>query len=362
MILYLPTINDSWVRTSVGPSPVSRIPISLLENKLLSNFFSHGHISVPFFFLLSGFVLFYSYHNYSFDNTKDIIKYVKNRFIRLAPIYYMAMGLSLVLLIRHQIIGDPLTIQENVFKGFIHLTFLQAIFPFKEILNYWNIHSWSLSVEMFLYLCSPFIIKKLHKTPAKKAVILFLLMTLFNGFIYFFKINPEIKLFGLSSLFAPLYLPTFISGSALAKVFLEYRVIISRYTTPLFIISSLLLLASFVTELNTSFYSSFNPFYHVAFSTLTLGSCFPNVSNKSLSMKVIFILGEASYAMYIFQAPIKFATQQFLSKILQYKFFDGPLFSSAIFTSITIFSLIISLYIDPFLRKKLSLLFLRIID
>jgi hypothetical protein len=58
--------------------------------------------------------------------------------------------------------------------------------------------------------------------------------------------------------------------------------------------------------------------------------------------------------MYIFQAPIKALTQQFLSKILSYKVYTGYIYSISIFASITICSLIVSLYIDPLLRKKLK--------
>lgn len=327
---------------------------SFPENKRLSTFFSHGHISVPFFFLLSGFVLFYSYNSYSFDKAKDIIKYIKNRFIRLAPIYYMAMSLSLVLLIRNQLTNEPLTILDNIFKSFVHLTFLQAIIPFKEVINYWNIHSWSLSVEMFLYICSPFIIKRLQRLATDKSILIFILMTILNSFFFFLKIDSDINLFGLSTLFAPLYLPTFISGALLAKIFLTHKELISKYTSELFIASSLLLLSSFVFDLSADFYSSFNPFYHLSFSALLLGSTIETFPNKWLSLKPIFILGEASYAMYIFQAPIKFATQQLLSKVINYKVYEGYIFGITIFTSITLFSLVISLYIDPPLRKKLK--------
>lgn len=332
---------------------------NLPDSRLLSRIFSHGHISVPFFFLLSGFVLFYTYDEYDFQALKNIKKYLINRYIRLAPIYYFAMFLAVPLIYHKQKTNGFLPVWENVVYIATHLSFAQSMVPFSKLIAYWNIHSWSLGVEMVLYITSPFIIRWIQEVHTKKLIPLLLGFTTLNGIIFALSIHPSKPLGDLSFFFAPLYLPTFFSGVTLAKYYLFKKNIVERNSIFLFPITSLILMASFIADFSDSFYSAFNPFFHIGFSILILSACNENTFNRWLGTGLMVLLGDASYAMYILQAPIKTAVQQFLSKILGFSSSEGFLYCIFVFTGITFFSVIVSKYFDPHWRKKLKVFFIK---
>ncbi len=321
------------------------------SSEFLTTFFTHGHISVPFFFLLSGFVLSYSYHDFEFGAGGNTKKYILMRFIRLAPIYYISMALAIPLIIYNQL-QAPLSVKDNLLYILSHLSMTQALFPFKELVNFWNVHSWSLSVEMFLYVCSPILIHLVRRITAQSAYFSLILLLLINTLFYYYYSfsNFPIK---IPTYFAPLYLATFFNGVILAKIFILKRKLFEYFSSLIFIVSSSLLIFSFFADFESEFYTSFNPFYQICFSLLILGSCCENKFNRILGSKVFFFLGEASYAMYILQAPIKLITQQFLSKVIGYTTHNGPIFSISIYISILVAAIILTVYIDPYLRKTL---------
>lgn len=319
----------------------------------LNNFFMHGHISVPFFFLLSGFVLSYSYQEYSFNQLGNIKKYLLSRFIRLAPIYYIAMILALPLLVYNQR-TEVFSITTNIFYSLMHLSLLQALLPLKDLLNFWNIHSWSLSVEMFLYICSPILILKVSTFNIKKIIFTLVLLLTINCFTYLYFAGFIFRPILISNYFAPLYFATFANGVVIARLYVLKKDFFDRNSSYFFILSSLFLVASFFSDLNKNFYSPFNPFFHIGFSVLILSSSSQNKFNNFLGNRFFFFLGEASYAMYILQAPVKFYTQQFLSKVVGFMAYNGIIFSIIIFSSILICSILISTYIDPPARKYLK--------
>lgn len=328
---------------------------SFPNSPFFSNFFTHGHISVPFFFLLSGFVLSYSYNNYPFFENSNIKKYLLNRFIRLAPIYYIAMFLSLILIIQKVLAGTVYSIDQHLLYSLVHLVMLQALFPFKDLITYWNLHSWSLSVELFLYLCSPWLISNAKKMNS--LYISFFALTILNSIIFLIT-QPQYKIHEYISLhFSPLYLPIFFQGIILAKIFIQKRDVMVKYSSFLFIFSSFFLLTIFFSDFPKSFYSTFNPVFLISFSLLILSSSYENQYNSFLRTKTMIALGEASYAMYILQAPIKFFTQQFLSKVLGYKEVDGLIYCFTIYLAITACAMFISQHIDPkardYMKKKL---------
>lgn len=326
---------------------------SLPNNETLNNFFSHGHISVPFFFLLSGFVLSYSYHDFDFSCGPNTKNYLLKRIIRLAPIYYISMGLAIPLLIFKQL-NQPLTVPANLSYALAHLTMIQSLIPLKPLMDFWNVHSWSLSVEVFLYFLSPIMLIRSRLFNLNKVYLNLFLMFLINTAIYLLASQPIDIFSKVSSYFAPFYLGTFFNGILLAKLYLLKREEINKISPIIFTVSSIVLLITFLGSFEKSIYSTFNPFFQFFFSLLILGSCDTNKWNQFLGGKLFFFLGEASYAMYLLQAPVKVFTQQFLTKTLGYSSIDGPLYCSIIFLSITFFAIILTVFIDPKLRKFLK--------
>jgi len=135
---------------------------------LLENFYRFGYVGVYFFWLISGFVLAYTYLNnerykISFKN------FFINRFARLYPLHLLT--LILVLLIQfflkietgsNQIIGHSLYNGENNFKNFIsHALFISGWI--KESKFSYNFPIWSVSIEIVIYFLFFFSLQFLYK-------------------------------------------------------------------------------------------------------------------------------------------------------------------------------------------------------
>lgn len=103
---------------------------------LTYNFVVGGHIYVLVFFLISGYVIGLTYNKGSIDKF-DLKTYLKKRFIRIYPIYFVAVFLSI------------LVIKEDYFTVIFNLLFFQNI-----LVNNLTANSplWTLSHEVLYYL------------------------------------------------------------------------------------------------------------------------------------------------------------------------------------------------------------------
>jgi hypothetical protein len=118
----------------------------------LITFLGNGYLAVALFFLLSGFILSYTYAG-NVENGRQHAKFWEPRFARIYPVYF----LSLMLALPFQR-ALPLTTKIAV------LAMVQAWNPFRRgWTGAWNYPAWSLSVEAFFYLCFPFIQKRISR-------------------------------------------------------------------------------------------------------------------------------------------------------------------------------------------------------
>lgn len=323
------------------------------KSHFINNFISHGHISVPFFFLLSGFVLSYSYSTYDFSIKNNKLKYLLNRYIRLAPIYYISMFLAIPLVIK-KYMETKFDLLEGGGYFLSHLLMAQTLFPTKAMISFWNTHSWSLSVEVCLYLGSPFLIHYVQKLKRKGTLVLLSFLVLVNSLIFFLSFSPVNLFDTISNYFSLLYFPIFFIGVALARLHLLSMTLLKKYSTYLFATSVILLSTMFCLELDATFYSTFNPLFFISFSLLILGSAHNHPLNSFLGTKMMFTLGEISYAMYILQAPIKLLSQQILSKVFSIQASSGIYYNLYIYFMIILAAYILSQTIDPILRKSMK--------
>src|ERR1700679_4079883 len=57
------------------------------------NFFQNGYLAVPLFFLLSGFILAYTYQG-QIERRGDVRRFWEARFARIWPVYAVSLGFS----------------------------------------------------------------------------------------------------------------------------------------------------------------------------------------------------------------------------------------------------------------------------
>ncbi len=186
------------------------IPHALL--KLLNEF----HTGVAVFFVLSGFLIAYTYREKPLASGKEYGKYLLVRFARIFPMYLLILTASYI---DNGFPGTPETI----------LTYTLA----HGFSDTWNLHgiaqAWSLTVEMSFYILAPFIYVLTKRSIGKTLLILivFLGLTLavgygwhwWNGnrYGYFYPAN-----FVFNSTFAGRF-PEFFSGILLGHYLLKHQ-------------------------------------------------------------------------------------------------------------------------------------------
>jgi peptidoglycan/LPS O-acetylase OafA/YrhL len=113
-----------------------------------------GGMAVSFFFVLSGFVL-----TWSARPTDTAPKFWRRRFVRIAPNYVVAWVLALILLLLTT--GAP-SISQSVPNLFL----VQSWVPRSKVFFSMDWPSWSLSCEIFFYLCFPVLLRIANKLRA----------------------------------------------------------------------------------------------------------------------------------------------------------------------------------------------------
>jgi len=126
----------------------------------LSPIIDNGYIFVGFFFLMSGYILYYNYADRPKLNKRE---FWLARFSRLYPVYLLALAISFQML--HSEWGAR---SHAEFWQGVLLTplLLQGWMP--NLATFWNTVAWTLSCEIMLYAAFPYLVRiPLPRTPGK---------------------------------------------------------------------------------------------------------------------------------------------------------------------------------------------------
>ena len=304
-----------------GQESLSRFPV------VVRNFAGAGYVSVSMFFLLSGYVLARSYGNI---HPKERSSFWVARFARVAPAYYTAAAISLVIWTYSFYRGAAVFSWAT---SAIALTCANAWSLKAEHL--WNFPAWSLTCEWFFYLIFPFLVSRIQRfgrTQLKWAIAFFGVLVVLPPLFYLAWRPDGIGLSLLSQShithepfqdpgvrktlgdgiykyfqFLPLaHLPVFLLGVALGR----YRVLfggprdalLGKVCVHLSILLMFLVLAC----------AGWLP--HLLLHNALLALCFAGFVyyveslwkplGNLLSSPLGLLLGEASYSLYILQVPL----------------------------------------------------------
>ena len=137
---------------------------------------SRMYLMVDFFFILSGFIMFYVYGKMfsSNVNKESFKKFTIARFARVYPLHFFTLGYCIVLFFISERMGIPknpvLQTENNFFSIFTNTLLLHSM-NFHNWFN-WNHASWSISVEWWAYMLFPFLVAPISKmNSSKKAII-----------------------------------------------------------------------------------------------------------------------------------------------------------------------------------------------
>ncbi|MGA7565917.1 MAG: acyltransferase [Terriglobales bacterium] len=299
------------------------------------NFASIGYVGVNFFFVLSGFILVYTYDGFPLRARQ----FWQARFARIYPAYVvslMAAAPFFFFAVRHLNLPFFAWSKEHLAAACVlTLSLLQAWVPQGALT--WNSVCWSLSVEAFFYLVFPFVLGPTKRLSGRKLFLYitgFSLLSLFLSVAYVLvhpdgaaKINsPETNLFWKNVLsFNPVVrLPEFLVGVFAGRLFLSAKNN-QRWATPL-IFGGLAVVAT----LTLSVGKIPNPmisagFLSPAFAAIIYGLALQPRWAGFLGSPALVLLGDASYSLYLLHTIVISRTFDAMSHLPQWTAVAGSL-------------------------------------
>jgi peptidoglycan/LPS O-acetylase OafA/YrhL len=312
---------------------------SFLKNSL---FIDNSGLMVDFFFVLSGFVIAFSYYDklYSF---RDLFNFQIKRFLRLYPLHLlMLLVFTFITLIRNYYItsfgleADYQGSTGNNFNAFMHNLFLTHSF-FVEDLTF-NGQSWSISTEFYTYLIFGFILVFFRKN-------LYLLCTVLV-------ISIIIASFGVYSIHDPTYLTiknvtnglggisrciySFFIGSILFLITRHNNFVVMN----LFQYVSLFICIAFMSSADLYMEFLIAP---ILFGTLifSLINSKHSILKRFLNNKLLVYLGTISYGLYMIHIFVWWLINRILIEFLGFNSFCGEISKDCIETGPLIGNLVV---------------------
>lgn len=250
----------------------------------LGIFLAHGYLAVSFFFMLSGFLLTRTYA--AKWTSRSFRPFLVARFARIYPVYLLALLLQLPFYTAesHKTAAVLLMVQS--------WTTLPSRFP-----DAWNYPAWTLSVEWFFYLSFPVLLALLARIrrPGLAVALTILLALAIDG--------PQAAITRASWLcrhvpLPLLRLPEFFLGMLLATLPPAKQPRAGRAAIALCLVAFLLLLS---LNLHRLVILVIVPFAALIWILARQESWI----RTWLEFAPLVLLGQASYAIYILQTPIR---------------------------------------------------------
>jgi peptidoglycan/LPS O-acetylase OafA/YrhL len=283
------------------PSPLLRI-------------LGQGQVAVSFFFVLSGFILAYTYRAADGRLRGTSVRFWRARFARIYPLYALAFLLDLPRGLAFFLggVGSPLAAWGRVIISAIaYLTLAQSWYP--RVTNSWNTPGWSLSVEAFFYALFPRILTATRRGNGRRLIVVALTAWVVPLVGYALVGRSHTGLFARADVqtlwrsFPLLRLPEFMLGVGVGALFVSGE--LNRHRRALrwagFAAMALILLllgspARVPKELLENTLEA--PLFAVAIAAAAAGAL---RTPAWLISKPLLMLGRASYAVYIVHQPFK---------------------------------------------------------
>jgi peptidoglycan/LPS O-acetylase OafA/YrhL len=262
------------------------------------NFFRNGFLAVPLFFLLSGFILAYTYEG-QIEQQGGYRRFWEARFARIWPVYALSLLLSSV----------PSFAFPPARIALASLLMVQAWNPFDiGMAGAWNFVCWTLSAEALFYLVFPWLQTWIEQLRARTQTVCVALML-----VLCVAVNSGVCSLGYSPIniarhipLAVCHLPEFFAGVGMGNLFLHRRSqpdsdrIFRRHGLWTWL-SAILTIALLCRPIGR-----WTSLVVVAFAALLFGlAAEKTVLSRFLSTRAILLGGGISYAVYLMQMPVK---------------------------------------------------------
>jgi peptidoglycan/LPS O-acetylase OafA/YrhL len=283
-----------------------------------------GHVGVTLFFVLSGFVLAYTY----FERAEWTARaFWWARLARVYPVYVLAFLLSAPHALKTLFASgvSPRSLATASASALMALTLTQAWVPAFALL--WNIPAWSLSVEAFFYLLFPWLSAKLTRTPMPSGrLIVLATVTWAAGMVLPIAylvckpdgaaqpLDAENTGFWINLLkYSPLaHLPEFVVGAITGEIFLREVRRGARGAAPAPVLFTVIILGVLAISPSIPYPLLHNglltPLFAILIYLLARGR---SVVAWFLALPPIVMLGEASYAVYLLHLQVAWSRRLF---------------------------------------------------
>jgi peptidoglycan/LPS O-acetylase OafA/YrhL len=266
----------------------------------LSAWTQEGGLGVGFFFVLSGFVLMWVYAPQAADRPGRA--YWMARIARILPVYLATFLVSLliVMFVRHEYPrGLSIILQALGLHAWVPGYALSINFP-----------GWSVSVEIFFYLCFPFLLPWARRMPVLWMGGLIALLyagtqLLYHNFATWMPVIPGDGLNDFALRFPPWHLPAFLIGILAARLTRTYLDAWKGMPGLLMAIAASAAILVILATSNALRSSAGGGLLAPLFGVLVMGiALLPDAPARILGHPALVYLGEISFGIYLLQCPV----------------------------------------------------------
>ncbi len=261
----------------------------------LARLLAHGYLAVDLFFLLSGFVIYLSYHAALAQQSAGRIgKFYWHRLARIYPVHFVMLIGYLGLYVAFQLLSSSGSAPESyTWTAFFQSMFLVHMWVGSELT--WNVPSWSISSEWFVYLFFPLMAACLRKLRAGAAIHMLMIVAIASGLGLVYTLQGVISLGAdvpRMALVRTMF--EFLMGVFVGSLFVNHRAVLEKHGN-----AALLGFVGLVT-----LYAVFDlPDYAVIPMSFALFIAYLAVATSwiaaFLSRPSLVYLGEISYSTYM---------------------------------------------------------------
>lgn len=271
--------------------------MALLDSmpRILFNAIANGYLAVDLFFILSGFVIFINYHGkfISFVSSNFAVFYW-HRFTRIYPVHAMLLAAYFLLAVSFIYFSNSGTPPDSyTARSFIESLLLLNAWTGSSMS--WNVPSWSISAEWFVYLLFPIIAVLLRKFAQGVTAHFLIGIGLLFAIIFAYSAN---QLNSLGDDVASMALIRaslqFTLGSIIGSLYVKHNAFLEK--------NRILLAAGFVGACLIYIKTGVSDYILMPaafFSLISYLSVDRSFFQAALSNKVLVYLGEISYSTYM---------------------------------------------------------------